>query len=188
MKVELCKVNLLLNRWCHVRKKQSQHHQISGEGKSDGEPPPARGREGPGCPGVSLRSDTLSADPPEGRQHQAMLQRWRASYRCTTAYCFTSKMAFRHLSKHSAPPSSSRCTIITLEQSIAAIINDWSDSETSVCWSLISWYTASEQSPKPKPVHCLLLTWFFVFLFLNPVIQLANQCRQAERTFYCPAA
>lgn len=133
MKVELCKVNLLLNRWCHVRKKQSQHHQISGEGRSDGEPPPARGREGPGCPGVSLRSDTLSADPPEGRQHQAMLQSCRASYRCTTAYCFTSKMAFRHLSKHSAPPSSSRCTIITLEQSIAAIINDWSDSETSVC-------------------------------------------------------
>lgn len=147
MKVESRKVNLLLNH-CATYGRSSHNIRTPYQGNT----------RVTACfhQCVKLRVQTAQVStftlmrflliPLRERQHHAMLQSCRISYRYTTTYSrFSSKMALRHASKRSGPCPDVQ-TLITLEQFIAAIINGHgSDSETSLCSSLISWHTASEQ-------------------------------------------
>lgn len=139
------KVNLLLNH-CATRGR-SNHNiriQMPGEQKSDSLLPPVCEAEGPACPGVSLHSDTLPADPPEGEaapRHAAELSHFLSPYHRLLLFYFQDGFQ--------APIKTfrlrSRCTLITLEQFTVAIFNGHrSNSETSWCSSLLSWHTASE--------------------------------------------
>lgn len=167
------KVNLLLNR-C-VTHRRSNHNiiiQIAGERKSDSLLPPVCEAEGQACPGVSLHSDTLPADPLEGEAapcHPAKLSHFLSLHHRLLLFYFQDGFQ--------APIKTfrlrSRWTLFTLELIIVSIFNDHGgNSETSLCSSLISWHTASERREslvidKPYPLPALTCFFFFLIQLLS---------------------
>lgn len=133
MKVESRKVNLLLNHYAtYGRSSHNIRIQIAGEQQSDGLLPPVCEAEGPACPGVSLHSDTLPADPPDGKAapcRAAELSHFLSLHHCLLPFHFQD--GFQAPIKTFRPPS--RCTLITLEKYIAIINDHGSNSETSLC-------------------------------------------------------